>query len=318
MARTDVLDLLKQDVFVSGEEMSRALGVSRAAVCKAIGALRAEGFEIDAVPNRGYCLRKSVLSAARVRRLLGSDRIGTVMALTDSTNDELKRLCGAPDGVYCIAAQQTGGRGRRGRQFASPAGGIYLSVLLRPAAEAAELLHLTPMAAVAVRRAIADCCDVEVGIKWINDLVVKGKKLCGILTELCCEADTGHVQSVIVGVGINCNTDPLPEPLRDTATSLRLETGHPIDPNALAAAMVRRLWEMERALQTEKEAYLAEYAACCVTLGKQVQVIREDTRRSAFAEGIDDSGGLIVRYEDGTRAVVSAGEVSVRGMYGYV
>ncbi len=321
MGKAEVLSLLRSGAYISGEEISRTLGISRAAVWKAVNALRADGCCIDSVPNRGYCLIYRELNEAALQALLPDCpwRL-RVLKETDSTNNELKRECTAPHGTVVISIRQTGGRGRLGRQFASPLGGGHLSVLLRPKALPPELLHLTPMTAVAVRRAIADCCGVQADIKWTNDLVYGGKKLCGILTELTTEAGSGALQSVIIGIGINCNTvrEDFPPEIRSTVTSLALLAGRPVDPNALAAATVRRLYEMDAVLLTARAAWMGEYEAACITIGQTVQVVRGGQRRIAFAEGIDEFGGLKVRWEDGTHEVVNTGEVSVRGMYGYV
>lgn len=240
-----------------------------------------------------------------------------VLRETDSTNNALKRLAGAPHGTVLVTGRQTAGRGRQGRTFVSPEGGVYLSVLLRPGAKAAELLHLTPMAAVAVRRAIFDTCGVAAEIKWPNDLVFEGRKLVGILSEL---VQTDGAPCVIVGAGVNCNTDPkdLPPEVRPIAISLRQITGNAVDPNALARNMVDRFAEMAAALLTDKGPWLAEYAAACLTVGKQVQIVSCAERQTAFAEGIDENGALLVRFASGETAAVSTGEVSVRGMYGYI
>ena len=175
-------------------------------------------------------------------------------------------------------------------------------------------------AGAAIRRAIRDCCSAAVGIKWTNDLVIGKRKVCGILTELAAEADSGMLEYAVVGIGVNCNTDTasLPEPARDVAVSLREAVGTAVDPNALAAAMVRRLHELDTQLPGALPQWLAEYAGACVTLGQDVQILRAGETRLAHAIGIDEAGGLIVRYPDGTEGVVSSGEVSVRGMYGYV
>ena len=309
MGKAEVLSLLRDGEYVSGEEISRALGVTRAAVWKAVQALRADGCSIDSVPNRGYCLHRpeSALSDAAVHALLeGCPWPVNVLPTVDSTNTYAKAQAalGAPHGSVYVTGRQTGGRGRRGRTFVSPPGGVYLSVLLRPQREAAELLWLTAAVAVAIRRAIRDCCPADVGIKWTNDLVIGKRKVCGIL----------------VGIGVNCNTDTaaLPEPARDVAVSLWEAVGTAVDPNALAAAMVRRLHELDVQLPEALPQWLAEYAGVCVTLGQDVQILRAGETRLAHAIGIDEAGGLIVRYPDGTEGVVSSGEVSVRGMYGYV
>lgn len=230
----------------------------------------------------------------------------------DSTNSELKRRTDVPHGTVLVTERQTGGRGRLGRRFVSPPGGVYLSVLLRPQARPDELLHLTAMTAVAVRRAILAVSPLPVEIKWTNDLVCNGKKLCGILAELVGDA-------VVIGIGVNCNTPPeaFPPDVREIAGSLRSLGGKEIEPERLAAAMIRNLAEMDRVLLTRRREWLEEYARHCVTLGKTVRVMRGTEQRTATALHIDEYGALVVRYENGETAAVSSGEVSVRGMYGY-
>ncbi len=243
----------------------------------------------------------------------------TVVEETGSTNDDLKKQASAPHGTALMALRQTGGKGRLGRSFFSPEGGLYLSVLLRPEAKPEELLHLTAMAAVAVRRAIWRLCGVDARIKWTNDLVYEGKKLCGILTELV-TGQEGRLECVILGLGLNCNTEltKLPPEVREMATSLERITGRKIDIHRAAQAVLAELREMDRALFRENALWLREYEAACVTLGKQVRIVRGGEERRALALGIDEAGGLLVRYEDGTEGAVSTGEVSVRGMYGYM
>lgn len=230
---------------------------------------------------------------------------------TDSTNSELKRRFDAPHGTIVAARRQTGGRGRLGRSFSSPDGGVYLSVLLRPAVSPEKLLHLTAMTGVATRRAIEQVSGVAAGIKWVNDLVCGGKKLCGILVEWCGTA-------AIIGIGINCNTVDFPEGLAQTATSLRLLTGRRIAPEALAGCLAQQLRAMDTALLTDRDTWLAEYAAHCVTLNQPVRLLRGGEEiGTAFATGIDEQGGLQVRYPDGTTDTIRSGEVSVRGVESY-
>lgn len=230
----------------------------------------------------------------------------------DSTNSALKRRPDAPHGTVYVARRQTGGRGRLGRQFASPEGGLYLSVLLRPEVPLGTLLHLTPMAAVAVRRAIFDVCGLEVSIKWINDLLYDGKKLCGILTEAVGEA-------VIVGIGINCSTEEFPPELREKATSLRHILGVAPEREALLGTVLHRLQEMDAALLSQRAQWLREYADVCVTIGRTVRLLRAgQPPRDALATGIDENGALCVRYADGTTEIIQSGEASVRGADGYI
>ena len=197
--------------------MSRALGVSRAAVWKAMESLRDEGYVISSAHRRGYALEGSPdrLSAGELAGALAGRRVGRALVCletVDSTNNEVKRraLAGAADGLAVVAEQQTGGRGRRGRSFVSPAGqGLYLSVLLRPRCPLEEVSTLTAWTAVAVCNAVERVCGVRPGIKWPNDVILDGRKLCGILTELELEAETAALRHVVVGWG---STSPRPQP----------------------------------------------------------------------------------------------------------
>ena len=239
----------------------------------------------------------------------------------DSTNTRAKLLArqGAPHGTVLIAGHQTGGRGRMGRTFQSPEGmGVYLSVILRPNCKPESLMHLTCAAGVAMVRAVEKVCGVRPQVKWINDLVVKGKKLGGILTEM--SVDKGMVDYAVIGIGINClqEVQDFPPEIAGLATSLSLTAGKKIPPEALAAAMVEALWQMDRILFTEKQQLMADYKNNCITLGKDIQVIRGDRVIPGKAIDLDEDGGLLVVYSDGSAETVSSGEVSVRGMYGYV
>ena len=322
MDKQELLALLRREAYVSGAELGRRLGVSRAAVSKAVAALKKEGYEIDSVPNRGHRLvaEPDRLELAAIRSALGDHPLaGTVEVLetVDSTNNYLKNraAAGAPHGTVAIAECQTGGRGRLGRRFDSvPGAGVYLSVLLRPACPPQALMTLTAQAAVATRRAIRTVTGAETGIKWVNDLVLNGRKLCGILTELSIEAESGLVSYAVVGVGVNCNraVADFPPELRDTVGSLRSETGTRVDRNALAAAMIRELSALP-ALDWREE-----YRSACVNLGREVQILAPGRPpRTGKALDVGPDAELIVQTETGTEAVQS-GEVSVRGMYGYV
>lgn len=220
----------------------------------------------------------------------------------------------APDGQVILAGRQTAGRGRMGRSFVSPAGtGVYLSMLLRPTCSPAQASTLTAWAAVAVRRAIAAVCGVEADIKWVNDLQLNGKKICGILTEAVLVG--GRVEHLILGVGINGNTGPdeLPTPLRATAGSLLTETGRACDLAALTAALIQALDQLGGDFPSARDPYLAAYRAACITTGRSIRVLRQDgSGEDAYAEAVEDDFSLRVRYADGRRARVASGEVSVR------
>ena len=245
--------------------------------------------------------------------------VGTIA----STNTHAKNLAaeGAPHGTVLIANHQTGGRGRMGRRFHSPVGsGIYLSVILRPDHLPGELMHLTCAVGTAMCRAVESVTGFCPGIKWINDLVWESRKLGGILAELALAPATGKCAYAVVGIGINCsqNDGDFPPEIAHIATSLKQVTGEPVDRNRLAAAMIEALSSMSENLISEKESIMDFYRSHCVTLGKDVSVHRFDDARHGTAIGMDADGGLIVRYADGTEQTVSAGEVSIRGMYGYI
>ena len=244
------------------------------------------------------------------------------LSSTGSTNDVLKELArqGAPYGTSVNAGHQTGGHGRMGRSFHSPEGmGIYMSILLRPKCIPTQLMHLTCAAAAAMCDAVEKATGLRPGIKWTNDLVFGKRKLGGILTELGLSPQ-GGVDYAIIGIGINCRqkeTD-FPEDIRQIAASLEMVTGKRMDPALLAAAMLESLQRMDDRLLTEKDTILADYRKNCITIGKEISVVRGEIIRYGQALDVDAEGALIVKYEDGTLETVNSGEVSIRGMYGYV
>ena len=330
MSRQAVLSLLRQqEGFVSGEELSRRLGLSRTAIWKAVDALRREGYTVEARTGLGYRLLEApdAVTEPEIRHFLGeTDRVGrTLVCLeeVDSTNLYAKQLAaeGAADGTVVVADRQTAGRGRLGRSFQSPGGqGIYLTALLRPDLPPEKLAPVTALAGVAVCRAAERVCGVSPGLKWPNDPVWGGKKLCGILTELSLEGETGRVQDLVLGIGINVSQRPedfTPE-VREMATSLAQALGRPVSRPALAAEVIREVDQLYAALAAgELEPYLAEYRRRCVNLGRTVRLLGPGGGETAEALDIDADFGLVVRTADGTVRTVRSGEVSVRGLYGY-
>ncbi len=239
-----------------------------------------------------------------------------------STNDHLKALAqqSAPHGTAVLAGHQTNGRGRRGRSFHSPQGmGIYLSILLRPGCSPTRLMHLSCAAAVAMCDAVEAAAGLRPSVKWTNDLVAGKRKLGGILTELSLTVD-GMTDYAIIGIGINCRQQEVdfPEEIRGFAGSLDMVTGRENDPMVLAAAMLESLYRMDRILLSDREQILNRYRADCITLGQEISLVRGDTVRHGKALSVDDAGALVVAFSDGTTEAVNSGEVSVRGMYGYV
>lgn len=332
MSRQEVLIFLRDHAgtFCSGEELSRRLGLSRAAVWKAVDALRRDGYTIEARTGLGYCLvgTPDTLTEAEIRSCLGeTDLVGGRLCCldqVDSTNTYAKQLAmaGAPDGTVVVADSQTAGRGRMDRRFESPAGqGIYLTALLRPQLPPERLMPVTALAGVAVCQAVEEVCGVRPLLKWPNDPVLNGKKLSGILTELSLEAETGRMQYLVVGIGLNVGqtAEDFPPALRKVATSLYQELGRSVSRPALAAAEIRALDRLYVALRSgDLRPYLETYRRDCVNLGRTVRIQGPAGEETARAVGIDEDFGLVVEDDAGNRRTIRSGEVSVRGLYGYV
>ena len=330
MTRDDILAaLICAESFVSGESISRSLGITRAAVSQAVKSLRLDGYEIESATNRGYRLLSSpdTVTAGSLQAFLGKERMQRVLCydVTDSTNLRLQEAAlssEAPGGLIAIADGQTGGRGRRGRTFASPRGmGIYLSILLRPetmghkaGVSAADWTAVTSWVSVAVCSAIETVYGVRPGIKWVNDLLLNGRKICGILTQMELETETGEVRDVIAGIGVNVQetAEDFPEDLRDIATSLYQETGKRIPRVRLAAEMIRELDSMCAAWPDASPEYLARYRADSLAVGRKIRVLAASGEKKAIAESIGDDFSLQVRYEDGTRESLHGGEITIR------
>jgi len=242
-----------------------------------------------------------------------------LLPVTDSTNLVLRRMAarGAAHGTAVLAETQTAGRGRLGRSFLSPTGGVYLSVLLRPQVSPQELMPLTALMAEAARQAVSDACGLAPGIKWVNDLVVNGKKLAGILTELSVSPD-GRADWAICGVGINCNApaDAFQPEVRQLCTGLSQCLGRPVDRSDLAGALLRRI--LEAAEFSDVPARMERYRKACITLGQQVRVLGGGETYEALARDVDGEGALLAEDARGVLRRVFSGEVSVRGLWDYV
>ena len=322
MTKDSVLAILaREESYISGEDISRKIGVSRAAVNAAVKALRSEGYDIDSVTNKGYLLKGGPdrLSAGSVGAYLTEERMNTIQVAdkVDSTNKVLRELAfhGAPSGQVVIADEQTTGRGRRGRSFFSPKDkGIYFSYLLKPDMAPADAVTLTAWTAVAVLRGISRVTGFTPGIKWVNDLVSNGRKLCGILTEMSIESETCRIESIIIGIGINVNNgeEDFSEEIRDIATSIILETGVKTSRAALAAAITEEMDRLRAAWPGARGEYLEAYRAHDITCGRQVNVISGAAARPAEALAINDDFSLKVKFSDGSVEDLSSGEVSLK------
>ena len=263
---------------------------------------------------------------ASIKQLLPDDYpwkdLLTYLPQVDSTNNRLKLLAkqGAPHGTVLIAGQQTGGRGRLGRSFSSPEGmGVYLSILLRPKCPPQDLMHLTCAVGSAMCDAVEHTAGFRPGIKWTNDLVWGKKKLGGILVEMGLDGQ-GYTDYAVAGIGINCHQrqEDFPGELQDKAASLEMVAARSISLCALAASMAQSLYQMDKTLLSGRDAMLTQYRKDCITLGKEISLLRGEEVRRGTALDVDALGALVVRYTDGTTEHVNSGEVSVRDMYGYV
>lgn len=318
-----ILELLRrQEGFLSGEDIGRELSITRAAVWKGIKKLREEGYEIEAVTNRGYRLTnpETMYNKRELEQGLKTKTMGQSIYFyeeTDTTNNRARELAleGAPEGTLVVAEKQTAGRGRRGKVWESPLGtGIWMSLVLRPQIMPAEASVLTLLCGLATAEAIEAETGLSAGIKWPNDILINGKKAVGILTEMDCEMSEVHF--VIPGIGINVNTASFPPEIAEIATSLYLECGKTVSRRRLVHRVLERLEEhYETFLRTGSfAAMLKDYRKHCITLGKEVHVLG---REPFFAEALDitPEGELLVRRADnGKEEVVFSGEVSIRGV----
>ena len=297
---------------LSGQELADRLGVSRNAVWKAMKGLMEQGYELEVTHSRGYRLIRSgdILTEEGVRSYLPDDLKKNkiiILKTVDSTNTYGKKIAadGAENGTVIIAEQQTAGRGRRGNSFYSPdKKGIYMSVIFRRGQFKENPDLFTICAGCSVCAAIERLTDKKPLIKWVNDVYLEGKKICGILSEATLDIESGTVDSVVVGIGVNLTTDDFPEELKEKAGSI----GEPVARNRIAAEIITQLY---RCLDRSREENLAAYKAHSLVLGKEVYYIKNNEPRSGKAIDIDDKGQLIVITENG-QDVLNSGEISVK------
>lgn len=316
-----ILTALRSTEWASGAELSARLGVTRAAVWARIEELRGLGYQIDASPHSGYRLLgcPDALHADDLASRIGAVRvIGRdirVFQETTSTSDVLERLArdGVREGMVIFAESQTRGRGRLGRAWVSPPGrGLWFSVLLRPALRPQAATRLTVAAAVGLSRAIRRALPVRPEIKWPNDLMLHGRKIAGVLTEMAGELDSIRHASLGIGVNANLQTEDFPPAVRATATSLRLALGRPVDRPALAATLLQELdGAYTEALGDGFAALSDEWSEQCTTLGRLVTVQAGNRRISGRAESLDDEGALLLRTDSGHLERIVGGDVSL-------
>ena len=318
-----ILAMLAEGGYVSGEEMSRRMGITRAAVWKKIRQLQAEGWPVESGGKRGYhlaaCdrLEPALWQGSLATRALGKGEV-CFLPRVDSTNSRLKRMAaeGAPHGSLCIAEEQTAGRGRLGRTWVSqPGTGLWQSVLLRPELPPEKAPLLTFCAALAMAQAVESCTGLTPGIKWPNDLVLGGKKICGILLELSAEPE--QIEYVVAGVGLNVLRGAVPPELTGQAASLEDFTAPPLRRRILCAYLAALEAASDAVAAGGWEAIAEDYKARCVTLGSRVRVSGALCCEGT-AEDVDGDGALWIREDGGQRRRVLSGDVSVRGVMGYV
>jgi len=305
--------------FVSGEEISRNLSISRTAVWKHVNKLRDMGYEFEAVSRKGYRLvtKPDSIDATALQLALDTTVFGrkaVLLTSTLSTQGDVLKLAeqGQAEGAVIIAEEQTGGRGRFGRKWFSPPGkGIWMSVLLRPDVPLQHTPQLTLLTGVAVCRAVRACTGADAGIKWPNDLLIDGRKVCGILLESTVEDH--EVRYCIAGIGVDVNFDPedYPEDLTTIATSLKMETGQPVDRTKLTAAILTELEQLYFLYQKEGFGVIsALWEALSVSMNREITVTNPHGVIEGKAIGLDPSGALLVEKHDGEHTLIISGEIS--------
>ncbi|HAX72041.1 MAG TPA: biotin--[acetyl-CoA-carboxylase] ligase [Firmicutes bacterium] len=305
---------------ISGHLLAQTLGLSRTAIWKYIDQLRKEGYQIDAVRNKGYFLQteSDLLSKEGIGLYLKDKSLIPsihVYKTIDSTNVLAKQLAvaGAPHGTLVISEEQTAGRGRLGRTFYSPANsGIYMSLILRPKESIQNALLITIAASVVVHLAIKKLTGIETKIKWVNDLYLQDKKVCGILTEAGSNFESGEVEYIVLGIGLNVRTalDAFPDDLKRIATSLFDPLNKSQTRNELVAEIMNEMLAVSEKLADRD--YLKIYKASSNVLNQEIEIIRGSSKEVAKAIDIDEFGGLMVVTEDGFQKVLNSGEISIR------
>ena len=331
MLKDKVLDILINGKgYVSGQAISNSLDITRSAVWKEINKLRKEGYIIDSVTNKGYKIvnEPDVLNVPEIKKHTSSKTIASELEVyqqLDSTNTYLKNIShtGINDGYAVIADELTKGKGRNGRSFSAAKGkGVWTSVFLRPKIDIEQISVITVYTAVAVCNALERLCGKRPQIKWTNDIIMGNKKVCGILTEASVQTDTLTLDYVILGIGVNLTQDEsdFPEDVQNVATSVKMQTGKTFSRSACAAAIYNELDKMYRDghFVADKAEIIRQYKNDICILGKKVRVIKNGEEKILTAKDIGDDGQLVVEDENGKVYMINSGEVSVRGMYGYV
>lgn len=315
-----VLQVLEQNrnTFISGQQLADMSGVSRAAIWKAINTLKEQGYSIDSITNKGYRFNSNndILSSEGIQPYLRPEiynsNILTYKTL-DSTNIKAKQMAleGAPEYTVIIANEQTQGRGRLGRSFYSPCNtGIYMSLILKPQMDIASATLITTASSVAVCKALENVTKTVPSIKWINDIYLNNKKICGILTEAISDFESGTIESIILGIGINVSTETndFPEELRQTAGSI--SSSPTVNRNHLIAEILNQIYEVYTNLAPGS--YIEEYKSRSMILNQQIYYVKNNIKYNATPIDITETGGLVVQKENGEIETLTSGEVSIR------
>ena len=301
---------------VSGESLGNKLFCSRNAVWKAIKSLRNDGYKIIATTNKGYSLIEETaeFTAETIKKYINCESEIILLDEIDSTNNFLKQKAesGEKSGTVIIAKRQTGGKGRLGRSFFSPQGGMYLSILLRPQISAEKSLFITTAAAVAVCRAIEKISNKKSGIKWVNDVFIDNKKVCGILTEASLDFETGGLYYAVVGIGVNLYypKNSFPDDIKSIAGTVFDSKIDNDLKSKFTAEVINNFFEIYN--NFENSDFMKEYKQKSIVLGKKITVIKGNNRKSATAIDIDDNARLTVEYENGEKETLFSGEVSIK------
>lgn len=307
-----VLEILEEnrETFISGEKLAETLELSRTSIWKAVKGLKEQGHQIDS--QKGYRLNSDLLSNSGVKKFLNQEIDLKIFKTLDSTNQEAKRMLidGQKSKMIIISEEQTKGRGRRGREFFSPWGsGLYLSIALRPAPK--DVLMMTIAAAVGISRAIKKLTGIEVSIKWVNDIYYKDKKIAGILTEGLTNLETGMLDYLIIGIGLNVlkPKEDFPKEIKDIAGFLFSKKPDNLSRNQLAAEIINQLMEI---LRDEQHDYINEYRSRSMIIGEKIEILKLNEKIPAKVIGIDNTGGLMVLYENDISETLYSGEISIR------
>lgn len=302
--------------FVSGEHIANTLGISRGAVWKAIKALKEQGYSISAVTNKGYSLTGNggKLTSAEIRSFLPQKYSSLeirCMESVDSTNSEAKRVCSCrscQEPILFCAEEQTSGKGRMGRSFYSPKStGVYFSLLFSPHTNTFKSVSITTAAAVCVTQAIEELTALNPQIKWVNDVYLNGKKICGILSEAVTDFESGGISDIVIGIGINISTSIFPDEISEKATSLG-------DINVSRSEIVAKVCEklLDYCANPDFSKLLPYYKSHCFILGKNILYKKGNIQKKGIALDIDENGGLVIKTENGDTATLNSGEISIR------